>query len=146
MGLTEIVKTIGIIPTGAGSLAVILTLIQIAPIKINPWTWLAKKIGKAINGEMFEEVYEMQREVKNIRKEMGEDRAVGARVRILRYDEELLDNKRLSKDSFDQALDDTTEYEKYCEDHPNFPNNKTKMAVQNIERVYQKCLAERDFL
>ena len=109
MGLTEIVKTIGIIPTGAGSLAVILTLIQIAPIKINPWTWLAKKIGKAINGEMFEEVCEMQREVKDIRKEMGEDRAVGARVRILRFNDELLDNKRHSKDSFDQVLDDTTE-------------------------------------
>lgn len=41
---------------GIGALLIVLTLIQIAPIKINPWTYIAKKIGRSINGEVLDEV------------------------------------------------------------------------------------------
>ena len=37
------------IATGGGILLAVLTVIQIAPIKINPWSALAKAIGRAIN-------------------------------------------------------------------------------------------------
>ncbi len=41
------------IATGGGILLVAMTLIQIAPIKLNPWSALAKAIGRAINGEVI---------------------------------------------------------------------------------------------
>lgn len=37
---------------GGGLLAVLLTLVEIAPIKINPWSALAKAIGRAINADV----------------------------------------------------------------------------------------------
>ena len=33
---------------GGGGLFLLLTLVQLAPIKVNPWSWLAKSVGKAI--------------------------------------------------------------------------------------------------
>ena len=38
---------------GGGLLLILMTLVQIAPIKINPWTALAKAIGKAVNADVF---------------------------------------------------------------------------------------------
>ena len=32
------------------------TLVQVSPIKVNPWSWLARKIGRAINGEVIDRV------------------------------------------------------------------------------------------
>ena len=42
----ETVKQIAL--SGGGVLLALMTIIQIAPIKINPWSWIAQKIGKAI--------------------------------------------------------------------------------------------------
>ena len=145
MKLIDIVNQIGVFQIGAGAL-ILLTLIQIAPIKINPWSWLAKKGRHALIGELITKIEKVESEVSGIRKEMGEDRAISARVRILRFNDEMMSNQRHSKESFDQVLDDCTDYEHYCNTHPDFKNNRTKMAVQNIERCYQKCLETHDFL
>ena len=145
MQLIEIVNKIGVLQIGTGAL-IILTIIQIAPIKINPWSWIAKKTRKVLFGEVITKIEKVEAEVSGIRKEMGEDRAVSARVRILRFNDEMLIDQMHSKESFDQVLDDITYYEKYCMDNPDFKNNRTKMAVQNIERCYQKCLETHDFL
>ena len=34
---------------GGGVTVVLLSLIQIAPVQLNPWSWIAKRIGRAIN-------------------------------------------------------------------------------------------------
>ena len=34
---------------GGGALVAVMTLIQVAPLKINPWSAVAKAIGRAIN-------------------------------------------------------------------------------------------------
>lgn len=38
---------------GGGGLALLLTLIQIAPVKVNPWSSLARALGRAFNGEVI---------------------------------------------------------------------------------------------
>lgn len=43
--------------TGGGGLVVLaLTVIQVAPVKINPWSAIAKAIGRAINAEVLAEL------------------------------------------------------------------------------------------
>ena len=42
-----------ILLAGGGGVLLLLTLIQITPIKINPWSAIAKAIGRAINGEVI---------------------------------------------------------------------------------------------
>ena len=38
-----------ILAGGGGALLVLMTLVQIAPVKINPWSAIAKALGRAIN-------------------------------------------------------------------------------------------------
>ena len=122
------------------------TLIQVSPIKVNPWSWLARTIGRAINKEILENVNSMQETLdKHITKD-DERYAKQCRLRILRFNDEILQNKLHTKEHFDEILDDITEYERYCSDHPNYKNNKAVMAIHNVNRVYSECLTKNSFL
>ena len=45
---------------GGGGLLVLLTLVQISPLKINPWSWLGRMIGKALNHDVLQSVKELK--------------------------------------------------------------------------------------
>ena len=50
MTIAEILSGLGGVG-GAAVVVVLLSLIQISPIKINPWTAIGKAVGRVINGE-----------------------------------------------------------------------------------------------
>ena len=58
----EAIKQAGLY--GSGAIIILMTLIQISPIKINPWSWIGRCIGRAINGEVLEKVETLTRDVK----------------------------------------------------------------------------------
>ena len=72
--------------------------------------------------------------------------ALEARRRILRFNDELLNHVMHSKEYFDEILSDIDIYERYCREHPNFPNNKTVMSIEHIKECYKKCEKEDSFL
>ena len=41
---------------GGGSLLLLLTLVQVVPVKVNPWSAIARWIGKAINGDVLDKL------------------------------------------------------------------------------------------
>ena len=45
-----------ILAGGGGLIVVLMTLVEFAPLKINPWSSLAKAIGRAINADMMYEL------------------------------------------------------------------------------------------
>lgn len=159
--LLELVDQLNKSTLGWGAIiALVLSCIQISPIRLNPWSFIAKHIGRALNGEMLSRVDnldssfksikhgldQLEHRVDEIRRKNDEDRAVTARVRILRFNDELLADKDHSKETFDQALEDIDVYEAYCSSHPEFKNNKTIMSIRNIKKTYQKRLDRHDFL
>lgn len=81
-----------------------------------------------------------------IEKRMAEERAANARIRILNYSDEIMHGVLHSEESFNQILDDITQYENYCDKHPNYTNARAKLAVANINKVYEKCVNECSFL
>ena len=78
----------------------------------------------------------------------GDERAaVVARVRILRFADEMREHRLHSKDSWDQVIcADITDYEKYCRLHPDFKNNQTEATVAYIKKNYEERLEKNDFL
>ena len=84
--------------------------------------------------------------VKSLRAEFDEEKAVQARVRIVRFNDEILTNQRHSKESFDQVLSDIDTYDKYCKANPHFQNHKTVLSSENIVNTYRKCEREHKFL
>jgi len=51
---------------GGTGLFALLTLIQIIPIKCNPWSWIAKKLGAAFNAEQTEKIDNLTKKVDEI--------------------------------------------------------------------------------
>lgn len=139
-------ELIGSNVTGIGIIILILSIIQIVPIKINPWSWIAKKIGQGINGEVIEELNSVKKDITLLKQMQEEDQAINSRVRILRFADEIYLNTKHSKEHFDQILSDITAYKTYCETHPDFKNEITVQAIKVIEKVYSKCLEHRSFL
>ena len=139
--------------SGTGALIVILTLIQITPIKINPWSWLAQKIGKAMNKEVIEKVDKLEDKIGDLEKKidaekesMDEYKARQSRIRILRFGDEIRNQQLHTKEHFDDILTDIDMYERYCESHKDFRNGISVQTIKYIKKVYDKRLEKNDFL
>lgn len=89
---------------------------------------------------------EMKRSIDDLKTSNSEDVAYTWRYRILRFDDEIRHDEKHTKEHFDQILEDITKYERYCDEHRDFPNNKAVFAIKNIKRVYQKCTDDGTFL
>lgn len=153
-----------ITPTNGGIAIVgivgLMSLLEVSKIEINPWTYLARKFGNAINHDISEQIKEVNQriddvessidEVKRIQTDdeskADEYRAITSRVRILKFNEELLRDVKHSKEMFDQVLEDVTKYTHYCAEHPNFENDKAVLAINNVRKCYEKCLEQHDFI
>lgn len=96
--------------------------------------------------EIVTAIAELRKELKNLEAKSDQRDAESRRVRILKFEDELLDGKKHSKDSFDQVLSDITSYDSYCNSHPEFKNNQTAATIQHIQKVYAERLDKRDFL
>ena len=131
---------------GGGGILILMTLIQISPIKINPWTWIGRCVGKCINGEVIEKVDKLSKDVQKNKDDDDEQWASLSRSHILRFGDELLHGVSHSKEHFDQILLDISKYEHYCASHPEYLNNIANATIKQIKKTYQKCLEENKFL
>lgn len=155
------------IVTGGGVLLIFLTLVQIAPIKINPWSGVGKMckkgikaFGRIINGEVLEKVSSVEAELASVKSDVAvvqqkvekaaeasdAQAAISARARILRFGDEVLHGQRHTKDHFDSVLRDAKMYEVYCSGHPEFENGVTEPTIKRIKAVYSERLEKNDFL
>lgn len=142
-----------ILTGGGGVLFLLSVIVQISPVKINPWSWIAKQIGRAINGEVIEKVEGIEKEVRSLKDKQAEAEgrhdkrdADLCRTRILRFADELRRDIKHSEEFFDQALDDINTYETYCRNHKDYENNKAVAAIEKIKRTYKERLDKNDFL
>lgn len=51
-----------------------------------------------------------------------------------------------SKEEFIEVLTEIDAYERYCEEHPDYPNNRAVLAIENIRSNYKERLQKHDFL
>lgn len=89
----------------------------------------------------------MKEEIVSMRADMKRDKADDARRRILTAADELRCNVTLhSLEWFNQLNEDIDRYEKYCDKHPDYSNNKALQSIEYIKRNYAKRLEKNDFL
>lgn len=150
---------------------IFMSLVEIAPIKINPWTRFGKWFGGLINGDVIDKFNSLEEKVDNLdkgleslrlesaekntelkvdiedlREEAHEREATNRRTRILEFGDEIIHGSKYSKEHFDQILLDITSYETYCDEHPHYMNNVAQATIAHIKKTYQKCLENDDFL
>ena len=131
---------------GGGLLAVLLTLVQIAPVKINPWSAIAKAIGRAVNADVLRELDTVTQKLDTHIRVDDERNADSYRTRILQFNNELLREIMHTREDFIEILAVIDDYESYCRDHEDYKNNRATCAIENIKRVYMERLQKHDFL
>lgn len=144
MSASEMVTTIA--GGGFGAIIVLLSLIQISPIKWDPWTSILKKIGQLMNGDLIEKVTNLETGLAGLQKSCDEKAMNDCRTRILLFNDEILHKRRHTKEHFDQILIDISDYELYCLKHPDFRNNIANLAINNVKKAYTTCSNEGTFL
>ena len=77
--------------------------------------------------------------------ELTERGTIECRVRILKFMDEILEGWEHSKDSYNQVMQDITNYERYCAEHPLFKNHQTVATIAHIKADYQERLEKNDF-
>ncbi len=141
--------------TSGGVLVVLLTLIQITPLKINPWSAIGRGIGRALNGDVLKELEEVKAQQRRTQEALekhvrvdDERNADLHRARILLFNRELLRESEPThtEEDFNEILYNISCYERYCETHPDYQNNRAVHAIKNIERVYDQLMENHGFL
>ena len=104
------------------------------------WTFLSSIATKVTtNGEVI-------RKVDDLSEKVDRNDAKLARTHILRFDDELYNGIKHSREYFVQTLEDIDVYERYCEAHHDFQNSYAVEAIKHIRQVYAECMKEHKFI
>lgn len=121
-------------------------LIEITPIKINPWSRVAKWFGKKVNGNVMDKLDSVEETLNKHIADDDERNADQHRIYILRFNRELLHGHfPHTMEDFVEVLHEIDFYERYCKEHDDYENNRAVFAIKNIKRVYAEKLENNSF-
>ena len=136
------------------------TLIEISPLKINPWKWVFKLLQwiwrsfcRSMNAEVLEKLTSVEAEQQDTKTKLekhikldDEREADKVRTSILHFNNELLRDIPHTKEEFVEILAKIDWYNDFCKNHEDYKNSRAVHAIANIERVYDERLKKHDFL
>lgn len=112
----------------------LLSLIQISPLKVNPWDSVLGWIGKKTNGETEKRLGELQKQVQDMW-------VNGHRSTILTFAREARGGIEHSPDEWANVLNQAEEYEKYVRDR-GITNGIITQDTEYIRHLYQELSRE----
>ncbi len=135
------------------AIALVMTLIQITPIKINPWSKLARGIAKLFTGDVNKKLDALGKKLDTVEQRLNahieESDARDLRKRresILDFASAIAEGKRsYTKEQYEQMLSECDSYYTYCEEK-HFKNAVAEESIALIRRSYAKRLVENNFL
>lgn len=114
------------------------TLIQIAPIKIDPWKWVLRFIKKAIIGDL-------EQEIKELKKDVEQEKIDNKRWNILDFANSCRNNRRHTKEEWCHCLSQLKEYETFCEEK-HIDNGVIEEDAKYLRELYHERCMKNDFL
>lgn len=85
---------------------------------------------------------DQQEGFKKLNTKVDYNAAVLARTHILRFNDEILNGMKHSREYWRQQLDDCDTYEEFCKENPDFKNSYTEIADENIKNTFAKLMNE----
>ena len=136
---------------GLGSvvIAVLMSIVQVSKIPINPWSWIGNAFNKGLTKtikEHGEKIDKLSSKIDDIENQISEDKAMTARYRIIRFDDEIRHGVLHTKEHYDQIIVDIDTYEEFCKKNPWFRNNQAHLAISNIKHKYEEHNLDNSFL
>lgn len=124
---------------------VLLTSIQITPIKWNPWSAIFKWIGRNANGDLITKVNTIEEKLDNHIKESDARDIRERRTAILDFANSCMNGRKHTQEEFIFIMHECDLYEKHCVECQ-IPNGVADAAIGEIRRIYNECLRNNSFL
>ena len=116
------------------ALILLMSLIQISPMKLNPWDHILGWIGKKTQGELRKQVSDLQKQVTDIW-------ISSHRQSILTFARECRADINHDAEEWNHILSIADEYEVYCSSH-SVSNGVVKADTRYIRDLYQELSRE----
>lgn len=152
MPLEDIISLLGVdttLVTGTTSfifiIAVLLmTIIQVAPIKINPWDFVLGWIGDRTNSHIIKKVDGLDQKLTDHILESREGSLKRKRLRIISFVEDGVNGKKYTKEAFENMIRECDDYEKFIKE-TGMPNGVIEASIDVIRARYKEHLNKADF-
>lgn len=143
MSLTELLSMIPVSPATGILLSIgfLLSLIQIAPIKINPWDFILGWIGSKANAGVKKDLEEVRKQSDIQKEEFREFWVDYQREAILRFSRECSQEMPHSREEWNHILDIIKKYEMFCEKHQ-IANGVIEENSSYLRNLHQQLLKE----
>lgn len=133
-------------------LIILLTVIQITPIKWNPWDSILTWLGKKLNAGVKKEVDDLKESLKEVEKKL-DDHITESKVKdlkdtrrdILDFCSSCMNGQRHTQEQFRFVIKKCDDYELYVESN-RIKNGEITSAIKEIRRRYDKHIQMNDFL
>lgn len=131
---------------------IVASIIQISPIKINPWTALVNWLGRSLNKQVIDKVEAVNKKIDDVDKKLDDhivesknQELQSTRSEILSFGSSIISGRNYNKEKFDFMISKCDKYEKYCREN-NVANGVADATIKEIRRVYSLRLGEGSFL
>lgn len=114
------------------------TVIQIVPIKINPWSALLRWVSDALYGDMRQDLSELKRDFE-------ETKANDMRWNILNFANSCRRHEEHGKDEWRHVMAQISEYEEYTE-KKNIHNGVIEEDTRFLRELYHDRNVKNDFI
>lgn len=144
MALDEILELFLPVSPKAGLLLTVfslLCLVQISPIKINPWDTILGWIGTKINAGVKKDLDEVSRQTSIQKEEFREFWVDYQREAILRFSRECSQETPHSREEWNHILDIIKRYETFCKKH-DIANGVIEENSSYLRDLHKKLLQE----
>lgn len=133
MGLNEILSKLNLGCVTAG-IVILLSLIQISPLKLNPWDKLLGWFGKKLNGAT-------EKRLETVEKQIRDMWINNHRQTVLTFARECRANIEHSSDEWTNVLNVAEEYEKYVIENK-ITNGIITQDTEYLRKLYQELSRE----
>ena len=118
----------------AAGIAILLSLIQISPLKLNPWDKLLAWFGRKLNGATIKKLEELQKQVRDMWINTH-------RQSILTFARECRADMHHDAEEWNHILSIADEYEVYCAKNT-VSNGVVKVDTEYVRALYQELSRE----
>jgi len=152
MPLEDIISLLGVDTspvTGATSFifiiaVLIMTIVQIAPIKVNPWDFVLGWIGDRMNSHIVNKVDTLDQKLTGHIQESREGSIKRKRLRIISFVEEGINGKKYTKEAFENMIRECDDYERFIKE-TGLPNGVIEASIEVVRSKYKEHLNNGDF-
>ena len=90
--------------------------------------------------EVENKLDEVAKDISALSTKIDYNAAVLARTHILRFNDEIMNGMKHSREYWRQQLDDCDTYEEFCRENPDFKNSYTEIADKNIKSTFERLM------